>query len=108
MLHTVRHGHARPTLPAQHLPSRRWYWNFSGIRRARVSPFRRVPTSQPHPAPSPNSPPLADEVREVIPTDQASFYLNRRPQTLREWACLQTGLLRDGVRRVHRLRWLAG
>lgn len=31
-------------------------------------------------------PPLALETREVIPTSQAAYYLNRRPQTLRIWA----------------------
>ena len=49
-------------------------------------------------------PPLADEVREIIPTNQAAFYLNRQPQTLREWACLHTGLLRP-IRIGNRLGW---
>jgi hypothetical protein len=49
-------------------------------------------------------PPLADESRELVPTDCAAYHLNRRPQTLREWACLQNGLLRP-VRIGSRLGW---
>jgi len=38
--------------------------------------------------------PLANEVREILPTDEAAFHLNRRPQTLRVWACLENGPIR--------------
>ncbi len=51
-----------------------------------------------------NFTPLALEKRTAIPTDAAAYHLNRRPQTLRAWACLETG----GIRpiRVHgRLAW---
>ena len=49
-------------------------------------------------------PALADEVREVVPTDCAAFHLNRRPQTLRLWACYETGPIRP-VRVNGRLGW---
>ena len=28
--------------------------------------------------------------RPTVPTEQAAYYLNRRPQTLRGWACAET------------------
>jgi hypothetical protein len=49
-------------------------------------------------------PPLESEVRELVPTDCAAFHLNRRPQTLREWASTERGLLRP-VRIGARLGW---
>ena len=49
-------------------------------------------------------PRLEDETREVVPTDCAAYHLNRQPQTLREWACLDKGLLRP-VRIGNRLGW---
>ena len=49
-------------------------------------------------------PPLTEETRELVPTDCAAYHLNRRPQTLREWACLDNGLLRP-VRIGSRLGW---
>jgi len=49
--------------------------------------------------------PSLDELsRPTVPTDQAAFYLDRKPQTLRQWACLENGPLRP--LRVHgRLAW---
>lgn len=48
--------------------------------------------------------PLAHETRANLPTPEAAFHLNRRPQTLRGWACLENGPLRPV--RVHgRLAW---
>jgi hypothetical protein len=42
--------------------------------------------------------------RPTVETASAAFYLNRRPQTLRGWACLENGPLRP--LRVHgRLAW---
>jgi hypothetical protein len=32
--------------------------------------------------------------RPNLKTEEAAFYLNRRPQTLRVWACLENGPLR--------------
>ena len=49
-------------------------------------------------------PPLTEESRELVPTDCAAFHLNRSPQTLRVWACLENGLLRP-VRIGSRLGW---
>ena len=48
--------------------------------------------------------PLALETRTTVVTAAAAHYLNRRPQTLRGWACLENGPLRPV--RVHgRLAW---
>ncbi|RUP23444.1 MAG: hypothetical protein EKK45_29860 [Curvibacter sp.] len=42
--------------------------------------------------------------RPTVTTEQAAHYLNRRPQTLRGWACLENGPIRPI--RVHgRLAW---
>jgi len=49
-------------------------------------------------------PPLELVTRPTVPTDQAAYYLNRQPQTLRAWACFENGPLRP----VHingRLAW---
>ena len=35
-------------------------------------------------------PPLDLETRPTVTTEQAAFYLNRKPQTLRIWACKET------------------
>jgi hypothetical protein len=39
-------------------------------------------------------PPLALVTRPNLTTSEAAFYLNRRPQTLRGWACLENGPIR--------------
>lgn len=49
-------------------------------------------------------PPLEQVNRPTVPTDQAAYYLNRRPQTLREWACLGRGEVRP-LRVSGRLAW---
>jgi len=49
-------------------------------------------------------PPLLEVTREVLTTDEAAFYLNRRPQTLRAWACLTSGPCMP-VRIMGRLAW---
>ena len=44
--------------------------------------------------------------RPTVPTEQAAYYLLRRPQTLRGWACAET--FPDGLRPVRingRLGW---
>lgn len=38
--------------------------------------------------------PLADERRTIITTKEAAAHLNREPQTLRLWACKETGPIR--------------
>lgn len=49
-------------------------------------------------------PPLNSVTRPTVPTDEAAYYLNRKPQTLRAWACLESGPLRP-VRINGRLAW---
>jgi hypothetical protein len=41
-------------------------------------------------------PPLEQVTRPNLNTEEAAFYLNRRPQTLRAWACLEN--FPDGLR----------
>lgn len=41
---------------------------------------------------------------EVLPTGEAASYINRKPQTLRKWACLENGPILP--LRIHgRLAW---
>lgn len=48
--------------------------------------------------------PLEKEIRTHVSTEAAAYYLNRKPQTLRSWACLENGPLRP--QRIHgRLAW---
>jgi hypothetical protein len=47
---------------------------------------------------------LEAEVRSTLPTPEAARHLNRRPQTLRAWACHEDGPLRP-VRINGRLAW---
>lgn len=49
-------------------------------------------------------PPLELVSQPAIPTNQAAFYLNRKPQTMRSWACLENGPLRP-IRINGRLAW---
>lgn len=49
-------------------------------------------------------PPLNSVTRPAVPTNAAAYYLNRKPQTLRAWACLENGPLRP-VRINRRLAW---
>ena len=49
-------------------------------------------------------PPIELENRPRVITEQAAHYLNRRPQTLRAWACLENGPLRP-TRISGRLAW---
>lgn len=49
-------------------------------------------------------PSLEQVTAPTLRTEQAAFYLNRRPQTLRLWACHENGPIRPI--RVHgRLAW---
>lgn len=48
--------------------------------------------------------PLDRETRVAIPTDAAAHHLNRKPQTLRAWACLENGAIRP-IRINGRLAW---
>ena len=49
-------------------------------------------------------PPLHEESRPAIETAAAAHYLNRRPQTLRGWACHEDGPL-SPIRINTRLAW---
>ena len=49
-------------------------------------------------------PPLALETRPAVDTAAAAYYLSRKPQTLRTWACLENGPLRP-IRICGRLAW---
>lgn len=40
----------------------------------------------------------------TLPTDEAAIAINRRPQTLRKWACLENGPIRP-IRINGRLAW---
>lgn len=48
--------------------------------------------------------PLEQETRANLPTPEAAFHLNRRPQTLRGWACNEDGPIRP-LRISGRLAW---
>ncbi len=52
-------------------------------------------------------PPLEQVTRSVLTTDETAFYLNRRPQTLRLWACYENGPLHP-IRINGRLGWSVG
>lgn len=41
---------------------------------------------------------------EVLPTNEAAASINRAPQTLRKWACLESGPIRP-IRINGRLAW---
>lgn len=47
---------------------------------------------------------LDRETRTAIDTETAAYHLNRRPQTLRAWACHENGPLRP-IRVNGRLAW---
>jgi hypothetical protein len=49
-------------------------------------------------------PPLEMVNRPTVPTEQAAYYLNRRPQTCRAWACMENGPIRP-LRINGRLAW---
>ena len=51
-----------------------------------------------------NFTPLTLETRTAIPTDAAAHHLNRKPQTLRNWACFENGAIRP-IRINGRLAW---
>ena len=49
-------------------------------------------------------PSLNEVTRTHVTTEEAAYYLNRRPQTCRAWACLENGPLRP-LRINGRLAW---
>ena len=48
--------------------------------------------------------PLTQETRNAVDTAAAAFHLNRKPQTLRSWACFENGPIRP-IRINGRLAW---
>lgn len=56
------------------------------------------------PSSAPVAPALERETRIAVDTKTAAFHLNRAPQTLRLWACLDNGPLRP-MRINGRLAW---
>lgn len=53
---------------------------------------------------APKFPPLTAETRSAIGTEEAAYHLIRKPQTLRIWACRESGPLRP-IRLHGRLMW---
>lgn len=49
-------------------------------------------------------PPLEQVTSPTVSTGAAAHYLNRKPQTLRVWSCLENGALRP-IRINGRLAW---
>jgi hypothetical protein len=49
-------------------------------------------------------PPLEDVTRPTVTTEEAAYYCNRKPQTLRVWAMREDGLIRP-LRVNGRLAW---
>jgi len=47
---------------------------------------------------------LGRETRSTLPTSEAAFHLSRSPQTLRIWACRESGPIRP-LRINGRLAW---
>ncbi|MEM5293528.1 DNA-binding protein [Burkholderia sp. JPY481] len=48
--------------------------------------------------------PVAHGIEAILTTEAAAVALNRRPQTLRKWACLENGPIRP-IRINGRLAW---
>lgn len=48
--------------------------------------------------------PIEVETRTTVDTPTAAFHLNRKPQTLRTWACYEDGPIRP-IRINTRLAW---
>lgn len=49
-------------------------------------------------------PSIESVTRPTVPTEQAAYYLDRKPQTLRAWACLENGAILP-IRINGRLAW---
>lgn len=63
-----------------------------------------APKASQRAATTPTFPPLESVTRPAVDTAAAAYYLNRKPQTLRGWACLENGPLRP-IRISGRLAW---
>lgn len=48
--------------------------------------------------------PIERETRSHIPTEEAAIHVNRKPQTMRHWACFENGPIKP-IRINGRLAW---
>jgi hypothetical protein len=63
-----------------------------------------APENRPSSEAAPSFPPLETVTRPTVTTPEAAHYLNRKPQTLREWASKECGPIQP--RRINgRLAW---
>lgn len=72
-----------------------------------LSMVKVIPESPPPPSTAPPYvpfPPLESVTCPTVSTNAAAYYLNRKPQTLRAWACLENGPIRP-IRINGRLAW---
>jgi hypothetical protein len=68
------------------------------------APSPSAATLAPRKKKEPQFPPLEHVTRPAVDTAAAAHYLSRKPQTLRGWACLESGPIRP--LHVHgRLAW---
>jgi|APLak6261664640_1056046.scaffolds.fasta_scaffold02620_4 hypothetical protein len=63
-----------------------------------------LPTLKVQPAKQIHFIPLAEVTNPTVPTDAAAYYLNRKSQTLRAWACFENAPIRP-IRINGRLAW---
>ena len=63
-----------------------------------IATMREVSNPQ---SPKTTLPPLAQVTKPNLTTAELAYYLNRRPQTLRGWACNENGPIRP--KRIHGL-----
>jgi predicted DNA-binding transcriptional regulator AlpA len=94
----VQIGHAPPGIK---LSERVTIWKASDID-ALVRQMQDGPTGKGHSRIK--YPSLDDITRDTITTEEAAYYLSRRPQTLRSWASFENGPIRP-VRVNGRLAW---
>ena len=50
-------------------------------------------------------PPIEEVTRTNVTTEEAAYYCNRKPQTMRTWACFQKNGLLKPIRVNGRLAW---
>ena len=67
-------------------------------------PTTNAPKASQQAATTPTFPPLESVTRPAVDTAAAAYYLTRRPQTLRGWACYEDGPL-GPIRINGRLAW---
>lgn len=49
--------------------------------------------------------PLEEVTKPILTTEEASYYLNRKPQTLRAWSCKDDGGVLVSINISGRLAW---